>query len=385
MATIFNFGDIARSLPVSLADLGLDVTGLYNVFDFWKSRLLGVAAGTILVSVPPNGCRTLLIRRFQGRPQILGGDWHIAAERISNVSSVWDEGKMTLKGSVVADPERAISLFVSPFGIGKRYAKASVSSDKGTAAIHENVGAWRLEIRHDKAESVRFSITFGESMPLDESDKVEVATVATTAWVAAFSIKRKPADIGGVYLIRNGAMLGYCPDGDVLDEDVEPLADYTYEVIPVDYSGAPRSGSIVTLRPSWPNDTAMMSVPIWSYHPEDVPPLRGRSLRGGPLAVGGRQLPGLGVASPGGVLYGLYRAFSWFEGFCAMTDDSDGSTTFVVLGDGVELWRSKPLRAGGSEPFKLDVSGVFLLELRAEGSADGAAWVNPVLRAKPRP
>jgi hypothetical protein len=60
--------------------------------------------------------------------------------------------------------------------------------------------------------------------------------------------------------------------------------------------------------------------------------------------------------------------------------------TFSVVGDGRELWTSRPIqRAGDSQPCTVDVTGVRQLEVRVscdlgqEGAAH-AVWVDPYVR-----
>jgi hypothetical protein len=65
-----------------------------------------------------------------------------------------------------------------------------------------------------------------------------------------------------------------------------------------------------------------------------------------------------------------------------------GPIRFVVLGDGQLLWGSDPISERHKlQPFKLDVSNVKVLELRAyvpSGSITGAhaAWVDPYVTVK---
>jgi hypothetical protein len=62
----------------------------------------------------------------------------------------------------------------------------------------------------------------------------------------------------------------------------------------------------------------------------------------------------------------------------------DTPMTFSVVGDGRELWRSRPIqRAGESQPCTVDVTGVRQLEVRvthADGGAAHAVWVDPYVQ-----
>jgi|GEM_PF-6157586 len=111
-----------------------------------------------------------------------------------------------------------------------------------------------------------------------------------------------------------------------------------------------------------------------------------------PIRVAGVSSPnGLGMHPPPGgsswVSYPLGRRFHRFDGRVAINDTSPGShswLTFVVAGDGTELWRSKPIRLSGrSEEFSVDVSNVDELDLVVICPGDHgdahAVWVEPVV------
>ena len=103
------------------------------------------------------------------------------------------------------------------------------------------------------------------------------------------------------------------------------------------------------------------------------------------LQLGGRVYDhGLYAHSPALYAFALDGTWRTFRSTVGLRDGAapQGSAIFTVVGDGRELCRSRPLRAGDREDLVADVAGVNRLELRTEG-AEGhnhnswAVWVGP--------
>ena len=150
-------------------------------------------------------------------------------------------------------------------------------------------------------------------------------------------------------------------------------------------NGAPTRTFLAEMNPIW---ISTYTDPAWSFG------TRGKlgNREGTPIRVAGVPSPnGLGTharsAGNSWVSYSLGRRFRRFDGRVAINDTSSGSlswVTFVVAGDGTELWRSKPTRlAGRSEGFSLDVGNVDELDLvvvcPGVNSHAHAVWVEPVV------
>ncbi|HEX7375881.1 MAG TPA: NPCBM/NEW2 domain-containing protein [Pirellulales bacterium] len=68
-----------------------------------------------------------------------------------------------------------------------------------------------------------------------------------------------------------------------------------------------------------------------------------------------------------------------------LQDGHDGSVTFVIKGDGQELFRSPRISDHELREQTVDVKGIDLLELVVEDSGDGnrgdwGVWLNPRVR-----
>jgi hypothetical protein len=111
-----------------------------------------------------------------------------------------------------------------------------------------------------------------------------------------------------------------------------------------------------------------------------------------PIKVNGTPVPkGLSVHPREGVAtrvaYALGGRAVTLAGAAALNDyrsEALGTVVFTIVGDGRELWRSGPVnRASGPARFRVDVTGVKVLELRAILSGSHlhahAVWVDPVI------
>jgi serine/threonine protein kinase len=127
----------------------------------------------------------------------------------------------------------------------------------------------------------------------------------------------------------------------------------------------------------------------WPYYP---PPLTDGTVPGSSLEVEGRPTPnGIFMHPPSrwgeeaGLTVALDGQFRRFQARVSLTDDSPGSEspcTFRLIGDGRELWRSKPVKTqADTQTCMVDVRGIQRLELTVScsGPSQGAyaVWIEP--------
>ncbi|HET6884539.1 MAG TPA: protein kinase [Pirellulales bacterium] len=122
----------------------------------------------------------------------------------------------------------------------------------------------------------------------------------------------------------------------------------------------------------------------------------GGSLRE-PVSVNGvRSFYGLfmhpATKKPSHAAYHLGKRYRRLHGAAAIRDSAGGvaatAMTFRIVGDGRELWTSRPLKqSGSSDPFDVDLTGVDKLELFVDCPGDAgcchASWIEPRLEAEP--
>lgn len=129
------------------------------------------------------------------------------------------------------------------------------------------------------------------------------------------------------------------------------------------------------------------------FMPESELKIGWASLRETPVSVGGvRSHYGLwlhpGPNTSSLAAFRIGKGYRRLRGAAAMNDTAAGTAatalTFRVVGDGRELWKSQPLKAGGSsQSIDVDVSGIDKLELWADcpgpNNTCHAVWVEPRL------
>jgi len=103
------------------------------------------------------------------------------------------------------------------------------------------------------------------------------------------------------------------------------------------------------------------------------------------LEAGGRIFEtGIYAHAPATHIYTLAGRWKRLQGSCGIASSSFGSAVFIIRGDGKQLWKSRPIKAGSLREFNLDVTGVKSLELVTEDAGDSnrgdwALWLNPML------
>jgi hypothetical protein len=106
------------------------------------------------------------------------------------------------------------------------------------------------------------------------------------------------------------------------------------------------------------------------------------------LNVGGQFYEkGLYAHSPARYVFAVDEKWKTFSATIGLQDGAQpqGSAIFSVRGDGQQLFRSRLLRAGGSQKLDVNIAGVKELELVTEGGeghphSSWAMWAEPMLQ-----
>jgi len=132
---------------IRFADVGLDATREYFVFEFWTKRLLGSFSGSFAPGPPDPHFRSqaLAIREKTSHPQVLATGRHVTSGGVDLVDVRWSGGKLSGTSRVVAGDPYEIFL-TEPEG----YRLARFEAPGGAAAEIERNGAmvkvrWRPE------------------------------------------------------------------------------------------------------------------------------------------------------------------------------------------------------------------------------------------------
>ncbi|NWK55778.1 NPCBM/NEW2 domain-containing protein [Verrucomicrobiaceae bacterium N1E253] len=94
---------------------------------------------------------------------------------------------------------------------------------------------------------------------------------------------------------------------------------------------------------------------------------------------------GIYAHAPAKHSYQLGGKWKTLSGQCGIAQGNSGSCVFVIKADGKTLWRSKTVKSGRLQGFKIDVSGKQNLELIVEDAGDGngsdwGLWLEPQLK-----
>ena len=180
----------------------------------------------------------------------------------------------------------------------------------------------------------------------------------------------------GYQVYLDGTLLGYSGNTTFPLRGLDPGRAYTAEVKAIWYDGTvgPRHQKAelkFTLQSLLPG-TVMLSA---------LEPVRaaasggrggGRGGPGGALTIGGKRYEGGIMARAGAeVEYDVAGIFTAFTALAGVDDGYNGAISFVVVGDGKELWNSGAVRkAEGPKPVSVNIAGVKRLTLRAVGAGE---------------
>jgi hypothetical protein len=115
VVSAFNWGDRPTTLRLGMAQLGLDATKDYLVFDFWNRKFLGSRQGNIELQLKPHSNALLAIHQRLDRPQFLSTDRHVSQGGVELLDMAWNEasGELVCTFDLVAN-DRSTAYFHVP-------------------------------------------------------------------------------------------------------------------------------------------------------------------------------------------------------------------------------------------------------------------------------
>lgn len=131
----------------------LDAKATYVGFDFWNDRFVGCFSKRLQVEVPPDDCRVLAVRAFDGtKPVLVSTSRHVASPVIDVIGEIWDARAKTLSGVSERVPGETYELRVYvPDGL------TCVSA--GTGSVMQQGNELRIRFTSDDVTS-RWVLTF---------------------------------------------------------------------------------------------------------------------------------------------------------------------------------------------------------------------------------
>jgi len=161
VVALFNWSDVPDTCGLRFsADLGLDETKEYVLFDFWEQAYWGKVREDIRALVPAHGVKTFVIREAKNQPQVLANSRHITGD-VSMKAVKWDASLATLSGASEIVPGAPYSVFIHlPNGEQVKDVTADVE-----VLYHSSAGEV-LEVKlsgnlkPDQSHTVNWSVSF---------------------------------------------------------------------------------------------------------------------------------------------------------------------------------------------------------------------------------
>jgi hypothetical protein len=374
---VFNFGETrSEQIYLNWKELGVPDGGPVHVFDFWNKEYLGAWEAGMAVNISPTSCRVLTLLPSSGQIQLVATNRHITQGWVDLVSLGAGPAANSLAGKskvIKNDPYELFFAFPrgNNFAVKTVTARTAAGALTATASNHQGWASVRIDSPRTTEVSwnVEFAATDSYQYPTQAPAGLRVEPVgldgANFSWGAQYYLN------AGYQVYLDGTLLGYTGSTTFPLRGLDPGRAYAAEVKAVwdDGTVGPRHQKAelkFTLQSLIPNEVLLSS----------LEPLRGAGGggrgggRGGPagaLTVAGKRYDG-GISARAGseIEYEITGIFATFSALVGIDDGYDGSISFVVMGDGKELWSSGPLKkSDGPKPVNVSVAGVKRLVLRA--------------------
>jgi hypothetical protein len=393
---VFNFKEgKADQLRLGWKDLGLPDQAPVHVYDFWNREYLGAWEAGMAVDVAPTSCRVLTLLPDDGRVQLVSTSRHITQGWV-------DLAALKTVGTALSGRSRAIRddpyelTFAFPRGRNYKVEKATARTAAGPLPVQVDChqGWATVRFTSPRTREVTWNVSFKPSdtyhypVQAPEGLKVEPSGLDAVSlqWRDQYYLN------AGYQVYLDGELLGRTATPRFPLRGLDPRRTYHAEVRTVWEDGTtsaqapkPKKAEIAFTVASLLADR----MPLAALEPTRT---EGRTAPPQGFTVGGRHREGLAAHAGSELefdLKGLYGSFAVQPAF----EDSDrdrSKVTFVLLGDGRELWNSGPLgKASPSAPVSIPVAGIQRLVLKALApgaapedddwlNAPHAAWLDPV-------
>lgn len=145
-----------KAETVKFADLGLDPSKEYIVYEFWGEKMYGVLKNEIkLGELEAYGLESLAIREKFDRPQLVSTNRHLSQGAAEIKSLSWENNTLQGSSQVVIDDNYVITLYVPN---GFKLSSAKINGKKSLAEQNENV--LKISYLPNKTELVNWEVTF---------------------------------------------------------------------------------------------------------------------------------------------------------------------------------------------------------------------------------
>ena len=146
----------SEPVTVKIADLGLDPTKSYLVYEFWDKQFLGVKKDHFtLAKLPPMGLGSYAIRELLDHPQLVTTTRHFSQGAAEITAMQWKNKKLQGISKIVADDPYTVTVFV-PNGFK---AKSATINGK-PVKLKTNGSLVELSITSPKTSTIKWTIQF---------------------------------------------------------------------------------------------------------------------------------------------------------------------------------------------------------------------------------
>ena len=126
-----------KPVTVKFADLGLDPSKEYLVYEFWNDKMLGVLKKEIkLDELEPYGIESLAIREKLNRPQLVSTNRHLSQGAAEIEKLLWDDNALKGRSRVIINDKYVITLFVPD---NFRLISAEINGQKAQSEQNGNI------------------------------------------------------------------------------------------------------------------------------------------------------------------------------------------------------------------------------------------------------
>ncbi len=396
---LFNFVGTAKSqICLNWAELGLDGGQPLHVYDFWHHEYLGVYRKGFSAELEPTSCRVLTLVPATSDIQLLSTSRHLTQGWFDLVQLSYDAQKTAFHGRsrVIKNDPYMLTFAFPP---EKNYTINLAKADGLAVKVANHQGWATVEFTSESTRDINWSVRFqpapwyhypianpgGARVELNGLDQV--------------SVKWNQPGFGGVgsyWVSLNGELLGGTKDLIFPIRNLVSSITNAVSVASVWEDGLPGTNPIKTL--TFKLDSLMhREYSLTELVPSSPAPDQtdsnlsvNQSALGLPLSVGGQEYEqGFGIKTGSSIEYNLHGLFQEFTAAVGIdATGKDCATTFTIVGDGRELWKSGAIKqADGAKPVSISIAGIQKLELQAEAPGAGKKgnqvdWLKPVIRRK---
>lgn len=147
---------VLPATTIKFADLGLNPTKEYLVYEFWEDKMLGIHKNEFkLDELNAYGLESLAIREKLNRPQLVSTNRHLSQGAAEIEKLLWDENSLKGRSRVVVDDKYVITLHVP-----EAYKLSSATINREKAHTEQNGKILKVSYLPGQTASVSWEVVF---------------------------------------------------------------------------------------------------------------------------------------------------------------------------------------------------------------------------------